>query len=227
MTEASLEILVHEEHSSTKVSLMRDPNDAENPDPAIDSSLTLKETSELQINCPICKEELGKPTEIVPCGHRFYDSCIWTWMRSTLRLAAQVNECPLCRGGVESLKHDFSVDGATFSITPAKDLIDRNRTGNRQPGFGEPGYVSPMTPTRIYLFHESIRLLFPSTRPLPLAIEEVRSLEPDLCVRYKGYLATVRRSEVFTVLQEGPETTPKLTNVLGITLKKMSRFSST
>ena len=40
--------------------------------------------------CPICNEQLTQDINVLPCGHRFHNDCIESWLTSH-------NSCPLCR----------------------------------------------------------------------------------------------------------------------------------
>lgn len=49
-------------------------------------------TPKLGVDCIICLNELYNPY-VLPCGHRFHNSCIRKWIKSK-------NSCPICRESI-------------------------------------------------------------------------------------------------------------------------------
>lgn len=120
--------------------------------------------------------------------------------------------CPLCRTVIESLKHSFLTDETSCSVAETEAIVR-----------GESVFPD-MTAREIHLAREKSRLRRRAKVELKINSDQ---LVPEFAVKYKNYLATVRRAERLEVIQEGLETISTLANTLEISFEKMDSFRTT
>ena len=78
--------------------------------------------------CPICLEDMWSSCQL-PCGHRFHEKCIHTW------LVRQLN-CPYCRGSFFPVVESSVMESSVFFVTVQDDdSSDSSMTS---------GHVSPV-----------------------------------------------------------------------------------
>mmetsp|Transcript_15464 Transcript_15464/g.42550 ORF Transcript_15464/g.42550 Transcript_15464/m.42550 type:complete len:293 (-) Transcript_15464:90-968(-) len=88
---------------------------------------------QLDIECPICLEDMPFGHVRLPCEHKFHHRCITRWS------ASRVNECPLCRqefGRGAVLFEDFPADVNRAERQTSAEHLQGSPCGEHQPTDG-------------------------------------------------------------------------------------------
>ncbi|CAJ2508879.1 Uu.00g139050.m01.CDS01 [Anthostomella pinea] len=79
--------------------------------------------------CVICLDSITEPCEARPCHHSHFDYlCLISWLERS-------SKCPLCKGPVHEVLHDFGHDGSgtsrTYPVPQVADVIQQARPISR------------------------------------------------------------------------------------------------
>ena len=70
--------------------------------------------NEAPAQCPICQGEMTSPGTLNPCGHKFCEECLSTWLERT-------QMCPLCRTRGRNLQIS---SGSVIGLLPRTENLD-------------------------------------------------------------------------------------------------------